>query len=253
MKNITKKSSILLAFHLLLAMPVAQADWGVSVGANNSQERYKDPKAAAIADFEIEYRGEKFNVDRNAVSYDFTNSKQYAIEAILKNNIRGFDADDHKSFNGLKDRDDSIDVGVRGIYNTGFGPVILEMTRDVNASKGYGADLRIGGIEPHANHWDGKQELKIVGLAGVKYQSDKVIDYHYGVRTNEATATRSAYKGKAATTPYIGFESQFNINKKVTLNAGVIYERRDDSIRNSPLTNQKKSDVLLNLGVTYWF
>ncbi len=87
----------------------------------------------------------------------------------------------------------------------------------------------------------------------MKYQSDKVVDYHYGVRSSEATASRAAYSGKAATTPYIGIESQFNITKHVSMNAGAIYERRDDAIRNSSLTSNKKSDVLLNLGVTYWF
>ena len=238
-------------------MPVAHADFGLTLGADNQNKRYKNPKDDAKAVLGVEYRGKNLNIDRKAISYDFTNSenytKGYAIEAILKDKNRGFEAKDRKLFTGMDDRNPSIDVGARGVVKTKYGPVIMEMTRDVNASKGYEADLRLGGIAPHTAHWTGKRDLSFAPLVGVKYQSGKVVDYHYGVKSSEATASRAAYSGKAATTPYIGIESQFNITRHVSMNAGAIYERRDDAIRNSPLTSNKKSDVLMNLGVTYWF
>ena len=256
-KNTINKSKILLILPLLLVTSVAQADWGISLDAENQHNRYKDAKDDANALFGFEYRGKNFNADKKAWSYDFTNSesekKNYAIEAILKNNNQGYEAKDRSLFAGMDERDPSLDVGVRGIYKTDFGPVVVEMTRDVNASKGYEADLRFGGIEPHSKHWTGQRELTVAGLVGVKYQSDKVVDYHYGVKSNEATANRAIYKGKAATTPYVGVEAQYNFNKHVTVNAGLVYERRDDSIQNSPLTNSKNDDVLGTIGVTYWF
>ena len=255
--KVSNTSRILIVLPILFAMPIAQADFGLTLEADNQHSRYKDPKDDAKLLLGIEYRGKNLNIDKKAVSYDFTNSeiegKNYAIEAILKSNNRGFEAKDRALFAGMDERDTSIDVGVRGIYKTDFGPVIVEMTRDVNASKGYEADLRLGGITPHNKHWSGKRELTLAGLVGVKYQSDKVVNYHYGVKSNEATARRTIYKAKAATTPYVGLEAQYNFNKHVSVNAGVVYERRDDAIRNSPLTNEKKDDVLGTIGVTYWF
>lgn len=253
MKIKTQTKKLLFILPLISVMTIAEADWGITLGADNEIKRYEDVKNDASLLLGIEYRGENLNIDKEAISYDFTHSKAYAIEAIAKSNNRGFEASDGKLFKDMKDRDSSIDIGVRGIIRSTYGPALVEVTRDVNASKGYEADLRFGGLYPHNKHWTGKGELSVSPFIGVKYQSDKVVDYHYGVRNNEATASRSAYKGKAATTPYVGVESQLNLSKRVSMQAALTYEKRDDVIKDSPLTNKKDSDILLNLGITYWF
>lgn len=249
----TPSKKIVFILPILSLMTSVQADWGITLGADNEIKRYEDVKNDASLLLGVEYRGENFNIDKEAISYNFAHSKSYTIEAIAKTNNRGFKASDGKLFTGMKDRDTSIDVGIRGIIRSTYGPAIVEVTRDVNASKGYEADLRFGGIYPHNKHWTGKGELSVSPFIGVKYQSDKVVDYHYGVRDDEATARRSAYKGEAATTPYVGIESQLNITKRVSMQAAVVYEKRDDAVEDSPLTDKTDSDVLLNLGITYWF
>ncbi len=151
MKTSTYKSSILIsstvALPLLLAMPVAHADFGLTLGADNQSQRYDNTKNDATALLGVEYRGKNFNIDRKGISYDLTDSenftKKYAIEAILKSKNRGYEADDGRTFTGMDDRDDSVDIGARAVAKTNYGPVILEMTRDLNASKGYEADLRL--------------------------------------------------------------------------------------------------------------
>jgi len=253
MKITTRRKTLLVTASLMTLVSSVQADVGITIGADNEINRYEDVKNDASLLAGIEYRGEKFNIDKEAVSYDFTNSESYAIEAIVKQNNRGFKASDGNLFKGLSKRHDSIDIGARGIIRSTYGPAIIEVTRDVNASKGYEADLRFGGLYPHNKHWNGKRELSVSPFIGVKYQSDKVVDYHYGVKNNEATVSRSAYTGKAATTPYIGIESQLNLTKRISMQAGLVYEKRDDAIKNSPLTNKKDDDVLFNLGITYWF
>ena len=247
---------LLLSVPLILMMPIAHADWGATLELDNEVDRYKKDRRSnntASLGLGVEYRGEKFNIDSDTISYDFSNKEKYAIEVILKTKNRGFEASDRKIFAGLSERRDSIDVGARGIVNTKLGPIVMDVTRDLHASKGHDVDIRLGGIAPHSKHWNGKRELKLAGLVGLRYQSEKVVDYHYGVKSNEATASRASYKAKAATTPYVGVEAQFNFNKHVSINAGVVYERRDDAIRNSPLTNEKKDDVLGTIGLTYWF
>ena len=74
----------------------------------------------------------------------------------------------------------SLDLGARAILKTKYGPLKLEATRDVYASKGISADLKFGGIEPHADHWNGKREFKVAGVAGVKYQSKKTFLHQQG-------------------------------------------------------------------------
>ena len=100
---------------------------------------------------------------------------------------------------------------------------------------------------------ESRPEFTFAPLVGVRYQSKKVVDYHYGVKNGEATSTRKQYSGTSATTPYVGIESKINLTKHFSLNADVVYERRDKSIKNSSLTNNDDHDVVANIGLTYWF
>ena len=86
----------------------------------------------------------------------------------------------------------------------------------------------------------------------MKWQSDEVVDYYYGVKDKEATATRAAYKGKAAATPYIGLDGKANITKKITLTGSVLYMDQPNEITGSPLVDDGH-DVVVNAGLTYWF
>ncbi len=231
---------------------VAQADFGIVANAANNND-YKNPDDDISLLLGVEYRGEKFNVSHGVISYDFSHSKKYGVEALLASKNIGYDAKDSKTFTGMDDRDVSIDVGGRLIIDTGALPVTFDVSKDINSSKGYDAGLKVGGIAPHASHWNGKRELKVMAAGGLRYQSKDVVDYYYGVKNSEATANRHAYKGKSALTPYVGVEAQANITKHFTINADLGVERRANSIINSPLTTDKEYQGIANIGITYWF
>ncbi len=242
---------------LVLAMTIgfsatAQADIGVSLKAATNNE-YKNLEDDAIALLGLEYRGEKFNLGKDGISYDFTNSNDYAVEAFLTSKNYGYEAKDSKTFKGMDDRRVSVDLGGRLIMDSGVGPIVFDITKDVNLSKGFEAGLKVGGITPHAPHWNGKRELKVAATASVRYKSDKTVDYFYGVKNAEATANRKAYKGKSATIPYIGVEAQANITKHVSFTGDIGVTKRASSIRNSPLTTDKEYETVANIGITYWF
>lgn len=241
-----------LAVSLVALSPIAHADWGVGLGVDNHDKQYKDIKHDVRVLTNIQYRGEKFNIG-DGLSYDFSPSNKYAVEAYVTSKNSGFEASDGKAFKGLSEREPSLDIGLRGIMETGIGPVVVEATKDVNSSKGYQAEIKLGGISPHSSHWEGKRELNLGAAAGVRYQSKKVVDYYYGVKSTDPVANGVDYKGKSATTPFVGVEAQMNLTKHVSLNADLGYEWRDSSIKNSPLTTNKKGDVTAFAGITYWF
>ncbi|MEB8433954.1 MipA/OmpV family protein [Cocleimonas sp. KMM 6892] len=253
-RAIAKKGRLIIATSCMCLLTThASADWGVSLNVDNEIGRYKQKDTDAFASLGLQYRGEKFNIDNKALSYSLLETDKYAVEIIGKSNNGAIDPKDLKFFKGMDKRKASLDLGARAMLKTKYGPLALEATRDVYASKGFSADLKFGGIEPHADHWNGKREFKVAGVAGVKYQNNKTADYYYGVKASETTASRAAYKAAATTTPYIGVESQLNLSKHFSFDAGLVYEKRDDAMRNSPLTNDKDYDVVANLGVTYWF
>jgi outer membrane scaffolding protein for murein synthesis (MipA/OmpV family) len=44
-----------------------------------------------------------------------------------------------------------------------------------------------------------------------------------------------------------------NITPHVSINGGVSYEKQAGSIKNSPLTENKSYQPVVNIGMTYWF
>ncbi len=253
MKLIQNNKTQLLLLAISLGFgTTANADFGIRADVENIRD-YKDSKHDAQVLLGLEYRGEKFNMDRTGISYDFTDSNKYAVEALLTSKNSGYSAKDNKIFKGMDDRDVSIDVGGRVIVDTGVGPVVVDATRDINGSKGFEAGIKVGGIGPHATHWNGKREIKIAPTASLRYQNKTFANYYYGVKTSEATANRKAYQAKSALTPYLGLEAQANITKHFSINADLGVEKRVNSVRNSPLTTDRKYQSIGRIGLTYWF
>ena len=246
----------LISLAITVAVSPAKADWGVGLDINNDFMQYKHKKNKVIVKdiFELQYRGDKFNMDESALSYDFTNSNKYGIELIAASKNLGYTKKDFKVFAGMDERDSSFDVGMRLIADAGLlSSAVFEVTRDVAASKGVEASLKIGGITPHAQHWTGEREVVVAAVAGVRHKDKKVANYYYGVKNKEATATRAAYQAKAATTAFVGLEAQANLTKHISLTADLGVSKTPDSIRNSPLTTGKKYFTNGKVGFNYWF
>lgn len=248
------KNKLLIALTLSLLSSSSYADWGLRLGGNNELKQYDVSKKKYNAQISLEYRGDKFNMGHNGLSYDFSNSDKHAVGLFLTSKNDGFKSNTDKLFNGMSKRKTSIDVGARATINTGvLGDAVVDITRDVNASKGFEVGLKLGGISPHALHWTDKRKFEIAAVGGLRYQSAKVADYYYGVKSSEATTSRKAYKAKSAISPFIGFETQANITKHITFDGGLNISKKAKSIRNSPLTNDKKYQLGANIGVSYWF
>ncbi len=263
MKSTNHHSSTLLTRSMLIAavsfslLPsISYADFGVGLSIDNDLMQYKDKDddINLTALFNLQYQGEKFNLNKDAMSYDVYSGEKYAVEVIAATKNRGFRAKDNKTFEGMAERDPSLDLGGRVIFDTGsIGTLVVDVTKDVNESKGIEAGIKLGGIAPHAAHWTGKKQLNIAAVGGLRYQSAKVVDHYYGVKNSEATASRSAYKGKSAITPFIGFEAQANISKHVTLDGDLGLSKTATAIKNSSITDNDDYRVSANVGVTYWF
>ncbi len=254
------KTLLIIAASFALLSTPTYADWGVGMDISNEPTQYKDSENKKTYKrlqgfLNLQHRGDKFNMDRD-ISYDFTNSNKYAVEAFATFKNQGFKAKDNKTFKGMGKRKTSTDIGVRIIADTGslgLGSVVFDATKDVHASKGFEAKLKVGGIAPHAPHWTGEKKFTVSTVASLKYQSSKVVDYYYGVKSSEATATRKAYKGKSAVTPYLGVEAQANITPNFSINGGIGFEKRAKSIRNSSITTDRKYLPSANVNFTYWF
>lgn len=257
LKNNNTHSLLIVAVSFSLLSPVAHADWGVGIGIDNERMLYEEDEAGDInlnALFNVKYQGDKFNIDKSGLSYDLIHTDKIAVEALATLKNLGVESGDLDIFKGMDERKGSVDLGGRAIIDTGIlGQVVVDVTKDVNSSKGTEASIKLGGIAPHAAHWTGERKLNVAAVAGLRYQSAKVVDYYYGVKNTEATASRSAYKGKSATTPFVGFEAQANLTPNITIDGGLGVSKAASSIRNSSLTDNRDHHIDANVGFTYWF
>ena len=257
MKLIINNSNLLqiTAISFSLLSPTAHADWGVGLGIDNEPMRYEDKDGDINLSglFKLRYQGDKFNIDK-AISYELISGDKYAVEVIADSKNRGFDVEDNKIFKGMKERNSAVDLGGRAILKTDLlGSIVVDVTKDVGSSDGIEAGIKLGGISPHTAHWTGEKKFDIAAVGGIRYQSADAVDYYYGVKNTDATATRSAYKGKSATTPFVGFEAQANISKNITITGDLGIEKVASSIKNSSLTENKDYRADANVGFTYWF
>ena len=242
----------LLALSLISPITSHAGEWGVGFNLNNRYDVYVDHDDDLSLNIFPEYRGEQFNIDFESMSYSLFDSEQYNLEILAKAVELGFEKGDSKTFAGMSDRDPSINAGLRASYTTDYGVLSLHALTDVLGShKGQEVELRFG--EPfYTSHGsDNKKELTLGAFAGTRWQSNDLIDYYYGVKSNEATATRKAFKGQSAITPFVGVELKLGLSESFSLEGALSYEHRPDKITKSDIAS--KNGMKARLGLTYWF
>jgi len=231
--------------------------FGVGLYADNERSIYDghnggdDVKIEGIISFQ--YRGDKLNIDEKSASYKFFDNGKYQIEVIGNSEERGYQASDSTKLTGMAERKNSWDLGGRVAAKTGLGVVSLAATGDVSGKhKGQEVDLKFSQDLFRKGPRGNPRGVSVDLQAGVKWQSDEVVDYYYGVKNSESTAARATYAGKDAVTPYIGLTARTNIANHVTFDVGAIYKHYPDEITESPIAD-KDHDVEITAGLTYWF
>ena len=246
---------------LMLTMHTQAADqsnrFGVGIYADSARAIYDGHTGSdelnLEANFGLQYRGDKFNVDEEHASYKFFDNDKYQIEVIGAHIDRGYKASDSTKLSGMANRKSSWDLGGRVAAKTGMGIVSLAATGDVSGKhKGQEVDLKFSKDLFRKGPKNNPRSVSLDFEAGVLWQSDDVVDYYYGVKSGEATSTRAAYTGKAATTPYVGLTARTNIAQHVTFDIGAVYKHYPDEIADSPIVD-KDNDVEWKAGLTYWF
>ena len=214
--------------------------WGFGVAA--SQDVYTDFDNRIVPIPIIGYTGEKLRVYGPFVGYQLFQQDAFTLDAQLVPVFAGYEEDDSAVFTGMEDRDFSYAAGIGLNYNTGGWVYSLSTNADILGKfDGYQASARIG-----------KQfridQYMIEPSIGVNYQDSNYVDYYYGVRPEEATAFRSAYNGDGAlnTEIRIAVSTRQFFKGMTRLELGATFF--DDSISDSPLTDD---DTSLNAMLVY--
>ena len=217
----------------------------ISIGAE-----YKDDAGQGGLILYPQYKGDRFNLDYNEISYKLVKSPVYSLAVMGAPRFQGFDSDDDDLFEGMSDRDSAFELGLNLSFYSGYGNLSFKGLGDVSdAHDGY--ELSITYDYPlKLNNWTFDFKL------GSRYQSDNLVDYYYGVEDSEVSPKRSAYQGDSAQIFFTGIDTSYQITQRWKAVMNLNFDRLPNEIENSPLVDEDGDvNIIVSgfLGVNYQF
>lgn len=204
--------------------------YGVGVGIN--QEIYQGYKRRVIPLPLIGYRGEKLSVYGPFVSYQLMRAGDLSFSAKVAPRFAGFDDSDSDIFIGMAKRKTSLDAGLGLQYQLADWTVEAETLIDVlGNSNGYESKIKLSyGLR--------FGPVQLSPSLGASYLSDKLVDYYYGVRPEEATLNRAAYQAGSTVNYHTGLALSTPILFGGMTRLGIEHHWYGSSIADSPLTDR---------------
>ncbi len=202
------------------------------MGIGVNQEIYRGYTNRTIPLPILGYRGERLSVYGPFASYQLLNLGNISVNAKLAPRFAGFDGSDSSVFAGMAKRKSSLDGGI-GVQlrqqdwlletDTLFDLLGNSNGRESKLAVSYSYRAGPVVIEPKF---------------GVSYSDTKLVNYYYGVRADEATTERPAYKAGGAVNYNAGFSLSTPLFFGGMTRLGIEHHWYGSSISNSPLTDR---------------
>ena len=168
------------------------------------------------------------------------------FDIIGKLRLDGYDADKSDYFDGMHNRNMTVDVGGEFGISGDWGNLYARILTDALGQHD-GQEYRLTYAKPFKF-----EKAKISPSAGVALLSSNLADYYYGVRDDEARTGRPAYNPGASVNWFVGLDAIYQLNNDWTLLTTITYYWLDSDIRNSPIVN-KDYTISILAGAMYRF
>jgi MipA family protein len=142
----------------------------------------------------------------------------------------GWSPGDDSTLSGMSARSYSIDGAVNALWTTPLITVGASYYHDIlNVSNGSSAVLRLS-----KTFWV-TPGFRLTPIAGVEWQGAKLVNYYFGVQSQEVTASRPAYVGRDTINVGAGLEWSYRISKDWSFLGSIYTMRFGSGITNSPI------------------
>jgi outer membrane protein len=138
--------------------------------------------------------------------------------------------DDDSLLRGMADRYFSLDGSVNAEWLNRIANIRVRYYHDIlGISDGDGAEITVSHRFPIT------QKLSVIPFVGMEWQSNRMVNYYYGVRPEEVTPNRSEYRGRDAVNLRAGLAAAYLLSESWSLMGGVHVRRLGDGIYDSPI------------------
>lgn len=158
---------------------------------------------------------------------------RWRAELFVQRRFEGFASDDvPTSAVGMARREFGTDAGIGARLALGEGSAFAELLRDAEGLS-EGSELVIG--YRHDRWWRGR--LRLRPYASLSWRSSRLNDYYYGVRPEEATPERPAYRAGSGVGAELGVQAAYTLGGGWQVLADLGVTRHADAVRSSPIVD----------------
>lgn len=239
-------SSTLTLSSLTLPSAAAYAgQWTLGLGAIGMEEIYHGQDKNHTLFPVIAYETENFSISGEGAFYQFYGNENSPLSLYAGLGISGnsYDSDDATILEGMKTRHDGVDLGIGGEFDLGMASLSAAIAGDVSGHHdGFQMNL---GLE---SNFPVNRYLIVAPSIEVEALSKDYVDYYFGVKDSEATAARSAYKGKDTVNTSASLGFIIPITEEWRIVNQLTYTWLGDGISDSPLI--KRDNVFSGMIMT---
>ena len=220
-------------------------DWTLGLAASAKDSAYAG-EGVRIRPFPlVSYKGERVHFSGVTLGLHLLQRRNFTLDAVVSGRFDGFDSKDlgrlELERNGvdidrLADRDPAADAGFEARWTSSHGDLRLRALADItDVSGGYELSAQYG-----YRFQLGKTTV-IPGI-GVRWMSDDLADYYYGIRSNE-TFSGASYQPGSALVPEAGVVLNRALVGQWRLHALLQYQFLPDALADSPLLERDSRGV----------
>ncbi|WP_417538700.1 MipA/OmpV family protein [Marinobacter sp.] len=213
-------------------------------GVDNISGMDKDSKADLIPLYL--YEGKWLFAHGTSAGAHLFKSDWLSVDMLAKYRFNQLESDATSYFNGINDRDQTVDMGFSATVSGDWGSLSTTWANDIlGVHNGYEWDFTYAyGME--IGRWSFTPFFSYV------YQDSDLTDYYYGVDAEEARADRPVYKPDSAAFWRAGVNTSYRATSRLLLFTNVASQHVDSEIYNSPLVDESQL-VSASFGFAYLF
>ncbi|MDP2450962.1 MAG: MipA/OmpV family protein [Polaromonas sp.] len=193
------------------------------------------------------YEGKRVFLHGSRAGLKLFDEETQRVDLFLDQRFEGY-ADDRlpTSLAGMAERGSGLDAGVSYRYRQPWGTLQAEYLQDVSRfSKG--SELRLS----YSYDWRSGR-LALRPSLTVSARNARLNNYYYGVRPDEATATRPAYEPGSGINTTLGLYGTYELSEGWRLMGGITRTVLDGKVKASPIIGRSAQTAVF-LGAAYDF